>query len=131
MIEDRLTQTGVRKGRVLSVWQGDQVVAACCWHVPDRGPIVIFDLGCRNAIDKTTAEVICGALLACLRDIGEAIGRDPDSLRWGDHALDRAPKGSRASFRKSLRQRATVLGFSPLRPRPKWWQGRWAVERRF
>lgn len=133
-ITDRLRNDGARKGRVLAIWQGDQVVAACAWHLHDSGPLVIFDLGCRTDVTRTTADRAATALLLCLRAIADApgISRGANALRWSDRPLDRiASKSERNRARQAVRQRAATLAFTPLRPRPKWWKGRWAVERIF
>jgi hypothetical protein len=131
-IEDRLRHAGPRKGRVLAVWQGETVVAACAWHLHETGPPVIFDLGARTDLPAQTAQLVCTALLACLRDVAEALGRSHVLLRWSDRPLDRVPDpGVRRRYRGAVRARAASLGFTALRPRPKFWKGRWATERRF
>lgn len=133
-IEDRLRSQGARKGRVLAIWQGDQVVAACAWHLHKSGPPVIFDLGCRQDLDRPIAEMAATALLLCLRRIADAsaLHRDTSTLRWADRALDRIPdRGGRNRVRHAVHARAQALGFQPLRPRPKWVAKRWVTERRF
>jgi hypothetical protein len=83
-IDDRLREPGARKGRVLAIWQGDQVIAACCWHLHETGPPVILDLGCREDLDQFTRKVAATALMLCLRQIAGARGlhRDMARLRW-------------------------------------------------
>ena len=131
-IDDRLRHGGPRKGRVLAVWQGDTLIAACAWHLHETGPPVVFDLGARTDVSARTAKLTCTALLACLRDVGEALGRSHDLLRWSDRPLDRVPDPAvRRRYRGAVRARAAGLGFTPLRPRPKFWKGRWATERSF
>lgn len=132
-IDDRARGVGQRKGRVIAIWQSDTLVAACCWHLHDSGPPVIFDLGCRTDLASPVAKRCDAVLMACLRDIaGERrISRATDRLRWADHPFDRYPAKDRARVRGLVRARAQALGFETLRPRPKWWKGRWAVERRF
>ena len=132
MIEDRLRSAGARKGRVLAVWQRDQVVAACSWHLHESGPIVIFDLGCRTDLSKEKAQRARTALLACLRDIAETLGRSRDELRWTDRPLDRMDdREQRKRAKQAVRQRAIDLTFEPLRPRPKWLRREWVLARRF
>lgn len=67
-IDDRLRHAGARKGRVLAVWQGKALVAACTWHLHETGPPVIFDLGARTDLPAHQQRRACTALLACLRD---------------------------------------------------------------
>jgi hypothetical protein len=133
-IDDRLRASGARNGRVLAIWQGDQVVAACSWHLHETGPPVILDLGYREDLDQFTGKVAATALMLCLRQIAGAGGlhRDMASLRWADPALDRIPdRGERNRVRHAVRTRAASLGFEPMRPRPKWLAKSWVVERRF
>jgi hypothetical protein len=133
-IDDRLREPGARKGRVLAIWQGDQVIAVCSWHLHETGPPVILDLGCREDLDPVTRKVAATALMLCLRQIAGARGlhRDMASLRWADPALDRIPdRGERNRVRYAVRRRAASLGFEPMRPRPKWLAKNWVVERRF
>jgi len=134
-IDDRLRSMGARKGRVLAVWQGDQVIAACSWHLHESGPPVILDLGCREDLDKPVAELAAAVLLLCLRQIAGAsgLGRDTSTLRWADIALDRIipDREERKRVRQAVRERAQDLAFKPLRPRPKWLAKGWAAERRF
>ena len=132
-IDDRLRRTGTTKGRVLAIWQGDQVVAACAWHLHESGPIVIFDLGCRTDLDTSAANRARTALLLCLRDIADELGRGTDILRWTDLPTERLPgKRERARVRGAIRQRADDLGFqrNPS-PRPKWLRKKWAKDRKF
>jgi hypothetical protein len=133
-IDDRLREPGARKGRVLAIWQGDQVIAACGWHLHEKGPPVILDLGCRVDLDEQVRRIASMALMLCLRQIAGAPGlrRDTESLRWADPALDRiADREERNRVRHAVRGRAQALGFEPLRPRPKWRAKSWVVERRF
>jgi hypothetical protein len=133
-IDDRLRSEGARKGRVLAVWQGDQVIAACSWHLHETGPPVIFDLGFREDLDEAVAKRAAIALMLCLRQIAgaPAIRRDTASLRWADRPLDRvADRNERSRMRTAVRTRAVSLGFEPLRPRPKWLAKRWVMVRRF
>jgi len=133
-IDDRLRSQGARKGRVLAIWQNDQVLAACSWHLPDSGPAVILDLACRDDLDSTTAKLLATALLLCLRQIAgvSAHGRDTDTLRWTNSALKRVPNHKeRKQALHAARTRAEDLGFEPMRSRPKWIKKDWAVERRF
>jgi hypothetical protein len=133
-IEDRLRRLGARKGRVLAIWKGDQVVAACSWHLQESGPPVILDLGCRQDLDQSVAELAATVLLLCLRQIAGAPGldRDTSALRWADPALDRIPdREERDRVRHAVRARAQALRFTPMRPRPKWAANRWVTERRF
>ena len=133
-IDDRLREPGARKGRVLAIWQGDQVIAACSWHLHEKGPPVILDLGCRVDLDEQVRKTACTALMLCLRQIAAAsdLHRDTESLRWADPALDRiVDREERNRVRYALRARAGALGFEPLRPRPKWLAKSWVVERRF
>jgi hypothetical protein len=119
---------------VLAIWQGDQVVAACSWHLHEKGPPVIFDLACREDLDESVAKTAATALMLCLRQIAGPSGlrRDTASLRWADPALDRiADRDERNRVRHAVRARAAALGFEPLRPRPKWLAKSWVVERRF
>lgn len=132
MVMDRLRSQGARKGRVLAVWYQDQVVAACTWHLHEDGPLVIFDLGCRNDLPKEKADRARTALLLCLRGVAEALGRSTRELRWSDVPLERmSDKKGRERARNAVRQRAAELQFGPLRPRPKWLRNKWAVRRRF
>lgn len=56
----------------------------------------------------------------------------PDELRWSDRPLERvSDQRQRARYRHEIRARATAMQFVPLRPRPKFWKGRWAVKRSF
>ncbi len=133
-IEDRLRSQGARNGRVLAIWQGDQVIAACTWHLHESGPPVIFDLGFRVDLDEAVAKRAATALMLCLRQIAGAPGirRDTASLRWADPPLNRvADRDERSRMRRAVRRRAESLGFEALRPRPKWLTHRWVVERRF
>jgi len=131
-IDDRLRHAGARKGRILGVWQGSTLVAACVWHLHETGPPVIFDLGARSDLSEAQRRRACTALLACLRDIAQELGRSIDELRWSDRPLDRVPDArQRNRYRAEVRARAVALGFVPLRPRPKFWKGRWAVKRSF
>jgi hypothetical protein len=119
---------------VLAIWQGDQVIAACSWHLHETGPPVILDLGCREDLDQFTGKVAAAALMLCLRQIAGTHGlhRDMASLRWADPALDRIrDRGERNRVRHAVRGRAASLGFEPMRPRPKWLAKSWVVERRF
>ncbi len=131
-IDDRLRHAGARKGRILAVWQGETLVAACAWHLHDTGPPVIFDLGARPDLPARQQRRACMALLACLRDIAQALGRSTDEVRWSDRPLDRVPDAhQRNRYRALVRARASAMQFVPLRPRPKFWRGRWAVKRSF
>lgn len=133
-IDGRLRSQGARKGRVLAIWQGDQVVAICSWHLHETGPPVIFELACREDLEDAPARRAAGALLLCLRQIAgsRALRRDSSALRWADPALDRIPdREERNTVRHAVRERATTLRFEPLRPRPKWVAKLWIVERRF
>lgn len=131
-ILDRLGGTGARKGRTLAIWQGGQPIAACSWHIEDSGPIYIFDLGCRSDVKPELADRACGALMLCLRDIAEALGRSTDELRWTDKPLKRVPdKELQKRHKREVRQRAEQLEFEPHRPRPKWLQREWVAARRF
>jgi hypothetical protein len=131
-IDDRLRHAGARKGRVLSVWQGQTLVAAWVWHLHETGPPVIFDLGARSDLPVEQQRRACAALLACLRDVAQTLGRTPDELRWSDRPLDRvSDPRQRNHYRAEIRARAAALQFVPLRPRPKFWRGRWAVKRSF
>ena len=131
-IDDRLRHAGARKGRVLAVWQGETLVAACAWHLHEAGPPVIFDLGARLDLPARQQQRVCTALLACLRDIAHELGRTPDELRWSDRPLERVPDPrQRDRYRHEIRARATAMHFVTLRPRPKFWKGRWAVKRSF
>lgn len=131
MIRSRLGGEGPQKGRALAIWQGDVPVAVCSWHLPHAGPLVIFDLGCHNSTKREQAADMADVLMLCLRDIAGAFKRDTKALRWGDHPIDRLPKADQAAARAAVRGRAAALGFTALRPRPKWWKGRWATELRF
>ena len=98
VVDCRPTAPGRRpQGRVLAVWQGDQVVAACCWHLHEQGPPVIFDLGSRTDVPDHVARAASTVLLSCLRDIAAhpKIRRDAESLRWSDRPLDRLPAPDR------------------------------------
>ncbi len=131
-VDDRLRHAGARKGRVLAVWQGETLVAACTWHLHETGPPVIFDLGARSDLTEAQSRRVCTALLACLRDIAQELGRGTDELRWSDRPLDRVPDArQRNRYRAEVRARAAALRFVPLRPRPKFLKGRWAVKRSF
>lgn len=133
-IQDRLRSDGARKGRVLAIWQGDQVVAVCAWHLHRTGPPVIFDLACRDDLPDPFAERAAGALLLCLRAIAGAspLARDTSTLRWTDCDLDRYPdRAKRNQVRGAVRARADNLGFRPFRPRPKWLAGAWVTELSF
>ena len=133
-IQDRLRSDVARKGRVLVIWQRDQVVAVCAWHLHESGPPVIFDLGCREDLPDPFAERAAGALLLCLRAIAgtSRLGRDTSRLRWTDCALDRYPdRAERNRVRRAVRARAEDLDFRPLRPRPKWLAGAWVTELSF
>ena len=131
-VDDRLRHAGARKGRVLAIWQGETLVAACTWHLHETGPPVIFDLGARSDLTEAQGRRACTALLACLRDIAQELGRGTDELRWSDRPLDRVPDArQRNHYRAEVRARAAALRFVPLRPRPKFWKGRWAVKRSF
>lgn len=133
-IDDRLRSQGARKGRVLAIWQGDQVVAACSWHLHKSGPPVILDMGHREDLDEAVAKTAASVLLLCLRQIAGAsgLGRDTSTLRWADPALDRIPdREERNRVRHAVRARAEALGFKPLRPRPQWLAKSWVTERRF
>jgi hypothetical protein len=133
-IEDRLRSEGARKGRVLAVWQGDQVVAVCAWHLHESGPPVIFDVACRVDLEKPLAERAANALLLCLRQIAGASGvnRDTSTLRWAERPLDRiANREERNRARHAVRARAEALEFNMLRPRPKWVDKGWAAQRQF
>lgn len=132
MVLDRLRTQGARKGRVLAIWYRGEVVAACTWHLHEHGPLFIFDLGCRNDLPKEKSDRARTALLLCLRDIAEALGRSTRELRWSDEPLSRmSTKKERERARNAVRQRAADLHFEPLRPRPKWLRKKWAVCRRF
>jgi hypothetical protein len=131
-VDDRLRHAGARKGRILAIWQGNTLVAACVWHLHETGPPVIFDLGTRSDLSEAQRRRACTALLACLRDIAQELGRSTDELRWSDRPLDRVPDArQRNRYRAEVRARAAALRFVPLRPRPKFWRGRWAVKRSF
>ncbi len=133
--DDRLRRDGAKKGRVLAVWQGQQVMAVCSWHLHESGPAVIFDLAVRNDVSRGIAALTREALLLCLRDIAGARGlnRDTLSLRWADRALDHLATDAqlRNRLRGLIRARAADLDFKPLRPRPKWLKSGWVSERRF
>lgn len=130
-ITDRLSGNGSGNGRVLAVWHRGQVVAACSWHIEKSGPLVIFDLGCRSDLPREHCGLAKAVLLGCLRDIAAdpKVARGPDALRWADHHMDRSPDP--AAYKGELRARAKKLKFTDLRPRPRWWKGRWATERQF
>lgn len=133
-IDDRLREPGARKGRVLAIWQGNQVIAACSWHLHEKGPPVILDLGCRVDLQEQIRKTASTVLMLCLRQIASAsaLRRDTASLRWADPALDRiVDREERNRVRYAVRARADALGFEPLRPRPKWLAKSWVVERRF
>jgi hypothetical protein len=133
-IDDRLASEGARKGRVLAIWQGQQCVGACAWHLHTEGPPVIFDLGCRDDLSEAAAARARLALMLCLRQIAAAreFGRDTSTLRWADRPLDRIPdRDERARTRQAVRRRAEDLQFTRMQTRPKWLRGHWARERRF
>jgi len=131
-IEERLKSQGAAKGRALGIWQGDQLVAICAWHLHESGPPVIFDLGCRTDLPPQVAKKAEHAVLLCLRAIAGALARDTETLRWTDRPLERmADQSARAVARSAVRGRAKALKFLPSRPRPKWLANRWVVERRF
>lgn len=131
-IKDRLRGTGARKGRILAIWQRDQIVAACCWHLHETGPLVVFDLGCRTDVGKAVADKARTALLLCLRDIADTLGRSSDELRWTNSPLDHMPDSAeRKRAKGAVRARARDLKFGPLRPRPKWVRNAWVAVRRF
>ena len=95
---------------------------------------MILDLACRDDADPSVAELLATVLLLCLRQIAgaSALGRDTETLRWADRALDRMPdREERKRVRHAVRARAEALGFEPMRPRPKWVNRGWVVERRF
>jgi hypothetical protein len=133
-VQDRLRGDGAQKGRVLAIWQRDQVVAVCAWHLHKSGPPVIFDLGCREDLPDPFAERAAGVLLLCLRGIAGAspLSRDTSTLRWTDCAVDRYPdRAGRNRVRRAVRARAEALDFRPLRPRPRWLAGDWVTELSF
>lgn len=133
-IEDRLRSHGARKGRVLAIWQRDQPVAVCTWHLHESGPPVIFDLACREDLEEPVAKLAANALLLCLRQIAGAsgVGRDTSTLRWAERPLDRiGNREERNRARHAVRGRAEALGFKLLRPRPKWVDKGWVAERSF
>lgn len=135
LVDHRLEADGARKGRVLAIWQGDQVIALSPWHLHTHGPVVIFDVARRIDLPEEQGITIASALLLCLRQIAAApaIHRGPNLLRWTDLALDHHPDPmERDRLRGAVRRRSQQLGFGPLRPpRPQWLAGHWAVERRF
>jgi hypothetical protein len=133
-IDDRLRHDGARKGRVLAVWQGNQVVAACPWHLHESGPPVIFDLIARNDLHDDDAKRLITALMLCLRQIAATprIERDTTSLRWTDLAAERiGDRRERERVRRAIQSRARAAGFGTLRRPPKWLTGHWAVARQF
>jgi hypothetical protein len=134
-LDDRLRNEGARKGRVIAVWQGEQLVGACAWHLHESGPPVIFDLGFRIDLPEKIAARVRVVLIGCLRDIAEdpSLHRASDSLRWTDIPTKRIPvRKDRDEIRGAIRKRAKDLKFdkSP-KPRPKWLRGKWAAELRF
>jgi hypothetical protein len=92
-LDDRLRNEGARKGRVIAVWKGEQLVGACAWHLHESGPPVIFDLGCRIDLPEKIAARVRIVLIGCLRDIAEdpSLHRASDSLRWTDIPTKRIP----------------------------------------
>lgn len=133
-IDDRLGEPGAGKGRVLAIWQGEQPIGACSWHLHATGPPVILDLGCRTDLEEAASKTAATVLMLCLRQIAgtPALRRDTSSLRWADPALERiVDREDRNRVRHAVRARAAALGFEPLRPRPKWVAKGWIVERRF
>ena len=133
-IEDRLRSQGARKGRVLAIWQRNQPVAVCTWHLHETGPPVIFDLACREDLQEPVTKLAANALLLCLRQIAGASGmsRDTSTLRWAERPLDRiGNREERNRARHAVRARAEALGFKQLRPRPKWVDKGWVTERHF
>lgn len=131
-VDDRLRGFGIQKGRAIAIWQGRKLVAVCCWHLHEEGPLVILDLGSRLNLSEATRKLALTVLLMALRDIAGALGRDSQSLRWADLAADRvSDRAERRQMLRAIRTRAENLGFHPLRPRPKWMAGRWVTERRF
>jgi hypothetical protein len=123
----------LRRGRAARIPRsGDTLVAACAWHLHETGPPVIFDLGARTDLTEAQDRRVCTVLLACLRDIAQELGRGTDELRWSDRPLDRIPDArQRNRYRAEVRARAAAMQFVPLRPRPKFLKGRWAVKRSF
>jgi hypothetical protein len=92
---------------------------------------VIFDLGARSDLPEAQRRRACTALLACLRDIAQELGRSTDELRWSDRPLDRVPNArQRNHYRAEVRARAAALQFVPLRPRPPMQQSPVRVLRR-
>jgi hypothetical protein len=89
-VDDRLRHAGARKGRVLAIWQGETLVAACTWHLHEAGPPVIFDLGARS--DLTEAQP------AGLHRAAGLSARYRTGARSGRRriALERPSAGSRA-----------------------------------
>lgn len=133
MVQDRLERAGARKGRVLAIWQNEIVVAACAWHLEDKAPLEIFDLGCRADLPAKEAKWARAALLLCLRDIAEHrnVARNPDLLRWSHLPLKRhpGPLTEIQSFRGEIRSRADELGFVKFKNVPQRLKGEWARER--
>ena len=132
-LDDRLGGAGARKGRVLAIWQGRQVVAACCWHLEDSGPPAIFDLCCRSDLEASVADSTRAILLLCLRDIAHKLGRSTTDLYWTTMQLDHMPDdGERKRAKGANRKRASKLRFerSPTNT-PKWAKKHWIRARRF
>ena len=131
-IDDRLRHAGARKGRVLAVWQGETLVAACAWHLHETGPPVIFDLGARLDLPARQQLRVCTALLACLRDIAHELAAHPMNCAGATARSSVCP--TRANVTATARRSALApppCTSSRCAPDPSFWKGRWAVKRSF
>ena len=62
------------------------MIAACSWHLHEKGPPVILDLGCRMDLEEQIRKTASTVLMLCLRQIAGAsdLRRDTVSLRWAE-----------------------------------------------
>ncbi len=108
-IDDRLRHAGARKGRVLAVWQGKTLLAACAWHLHETG--AAGDLRPRSALGSSGRQqrAFCTALLACLRDIAQALAGRPMNCAGVTGPSNEYPTPQqRNRYRAEIRARAEI-----------------------
>lgn len=123
---ERRARSGAQKGRAFGIWKGDQLVAACAWHLPPTGPLVIFDMACHADLGASEALRCAMAMILCLRTTAghRNIRRGTDCVRWADLPFKHYPREDKARVRGEVRARAAALGFKKLRRPPKELRGK-------
>lgn len=81
VVRRRRQEGGARKGRVLYVLHGREVLAVLAYHIPDRGPLEVLVVGAHHELPRADAARFQAHLLACLEEAARALSR-ADYLAW-------------------------------------------------